>query len=115
MTLSFQHHGEFRDVNANDDELRLYERIHEILADAGHSRNRLELFRRSDNYLTAGVDTGEKYGVVDVVRFKYTPSARWIVLPLIGTEKIRLTSTQDLYDYSDEIVRHYEDALKYVE
>lgn len=110
--IKIAHYGEQREVNGTEEELLIYEKILSFLADDGIMYDYLELTRKSDDYITAGVPS-KSYGFVDVMRFKYTSRAKWIILPLISSKKIRIEDVDDLEDYQEEIVNHYKDALQY--
>ena len=42
-------------------------------------------------------------GMTDVVRFKYTPRAKWVLFPYVYDDKIRIESPEDVYDMPDTI------------
>lgn len=102
VKISFAHYGELRDVNANDNEILLYEKIVKALPS-----DDFQLVRKSDQYLTLA------FGVWDIVRFKWTDRAKWISLPItVGTKKLRLESMDDLENYKEELIASYEYAKK---
>ena len=90
--MDFQNYGQERERIATESEIRIFEIIKEL-----SGREDLRLVRKSDNYVTAAI------GMTDVVRFKYTPKAKWLLFPYVYDDKIRVESPEDVYDMPDTI------------
>lgn len=111
MELNFAHYGEIRDVDATDGEKALFLKVCEIVKSAGYD-NKLSLVRKSSDYVTAALHS-DKYNMeLDVARMKFTNRAKWIVLPLHGTAKHRISDADDLDDLRDEIIENFEFCLR---
>lgn len=100
----FAHYGDQRELNATDGELELYETICEILEDEGCDADQLELVRKSDSYLSIVL------GETDVARIKFTDRVKWILLPYVKDEKIRISGTGNVNNYAAEVVEAYRTA-----
>lgn len=100
-TVKIANYGQLRDVNATDEEARIYEQLRAI-----SGAEDLELVRRSDNYVTAAI------GDTDVARFKYTARAKWIRFPYVNGDKIPLASVESVADLHDDIIASVETARK---
>ena len=66
MEIKFANYGQERDVNAADEELKMFDVLKEATG------LDLRLTRKSDSYVTA------MYNDWDLARFKFTPRAKWI-------------------------------------
>lgn len=97
----FAHYGEQRDLNATDGELEMYETICELLDDDGLDASQLELVRKSDSYLSVVL------GETDVARIKHSDRVKWIVLPYVHKDKIRINSPGALNGIASEIAESY--------
>ena len=97
----FAHYGEQRDLNATDGEMEMYETVCELLEDDGCDPEPLELVRKSDSYVSVVL------GETDVARMKYTDRVKWILLPYVQKDKIRIGSAKDLNKYASDIVKSY--------
>ena len=100
-TVQFANYGQNRDVNATDEEARIYEQLRAI-----SGAEDLELVRRSDSYVTAAI------GDTDVARFKYTARAKWIRFPYVNDNKIPLASVESVADLHDDIIASVATARK---
>lgn len=100
--LKFANYGQEREVNANEDELKLFEVLQSICPD-------LRLTRKSDAYLTAVL------GDWDVARFKYTKRARWVSFPIVEVKspKNYLESVEEVSMYADLVRKSVSVALKF--
>ena len=96
--INFSNYGQERDIHANEDEYEIYLNLKSIMSENGLDPYRLELVRRSDNYVTAVI------GEIDLARFKFTQRARWILFPYTSNDKIRLESPDDLYNISTAVI-----------
>lgn len=103
MEFKIANYGQDRDVNAEPEELEIFE----ILVEMSCLED-LALVRRSDNYVTAAT------GVADLARFKFTSRAKWINFPLIerGSAKHRFDAPEDVRVFSNEIIKSVEAAAK---
>ena len=81
MEIKFANYGQEREVNATDEELKMFDVLKETTG------LDLRLTRKSDSYVTA------MYGDWDLARFKFTPRAKWIAFPIVevGSVKHRIT------------------------
>lgn len=88
------------DVNASDDDLKIFEHIKALCPD-------IQLVRKTENYLTV------TYKEFDVVRFKYTDRAKWLNICFLdlGKVKRRFESLEDLVQFDEDIKKSYEIAL----
>lgn len=100
-TVQFANYGQNRDVNATDEEVRIYDQLRTI-----SGAENLELVRRSDSYVTAAI------GDTDVARFKYTARAKWIRFPYVNDNKIPLASVESVADLHDSIIASVETARR---
>lgn len=97
-------YGQERERIATESELEIFEVIKTVTG-----RDDLQLVRKSDDYVTALL------GDWDLARFKYTPRAKWIVLPVIeaGSKKHRFESPGDVAEYAEQLKASVEHILKY--
>lgn len=95
-------YGQERGVNATEKELEVFSVIVDVLNQAGHDASILELTRKASGYVTA-VIRSERYGPLDICRFKFTDKASWIVVPCCGTKKIYITDPEDVRQYAEEL------------
>lgn len=100
--LKFANYGQEREVNANEDELKLFEVLQSICPD-------LRLTRKSDAYLTAVL------GDWDIARFKYTNRAKWVSFPLVQPKspKNYLEPVEEVSMYADLVRESVAVALKF--
>ena len=94
MELSFQNHGQEREPNENYAETEIFD----ILKDATKADD-LRLVRKSSNYVTAAI------GPTDVARFKFTKRAKWIQLPYVLNEKVKLEKPDDVFYLKDDLIK----------
>lgn len=109
--IKFAHYGEDRDVNPTVDEFDLFGQILVIIGESGRDVDKIRLVRRSDKYLTACVYE------TDICRFKLTDRTKWIELPYSdqGRLKVKITHQQDIHQYAEELIKHYDLAVKWHE
>ena len=88
-----------KQVDPNDDELEIFNAIGSILMEEDLP-GKLELIRRSYDYVTATV------GGLDLVRFKFHPSAKWLMFPCCEAKKVKhyVEEIDEVYDYEDIIL-----------
>ena len=93
MDIKFANYGQERDVNATDEELKIFEALREATG------RDLSLVRRSDSYVTAAL------GDWDFARFKYTQRAKWISFPTAeaGPPKHKIASPEEAASFTDLI------------
>lgn len=103
MEIKFADYGQERDVNATDEELKIFE----VLRDA--TALDLRLARKSDSYVTAVL------GEWDLARFKYTSRAKWIAFPVVevGPPKHRISRPDDAAGFADLIAESLSVIEKY--
>ena len=93
MGIRFANYGQERDIDATDDELKIFESLKDA---AGRD---LSLVRKSDSYVTAVL------GEWDLARFKYTQRAKWVSFPIVqvGPPKHRITHPEEAVSFTDLI------------
>ena len=93
MDIRFANYGQERDVNATDEEMKIFE----ALKDA--TGRDLSLVRKSDSYVTAAL------GEWDLARFKYTQRAKWVSFPTVevGPPKHRIARPEEAVSFADLI------------
>ena len=93
MDIRFANYGQERDVNATDEELKIFEVLKEATG------RDLRLVRRSDSYVTAVI------GEWDFARFKYTQRAKWVSFPAAeaGPPKHKITAPEEATSFADLI------------
>lgn len=93
MEIKFADYGQMRDVNATEEEIRIFELIRET------TERELDLVRRSDSYVTAVL------GDWDLARFKFTQRAKWVSFPAVeaGAPKHKITAPDDAVSFADLI------------
>lgn len=103
MEIKFANYGQERDVNATDEELKIFE----VLRDA--TARDLRLVRKSDSYVTAAL------GEWDLARFKYTQRAKWVSFPAVeaGAPKHKITTPDEAVSFADLIAESLSVIEKY--
>ena len=93
MEIKFTDYGQMRDVNATDEELKIFEALKEATG------RDLRLTRKSDSYVTAVL------GEWDLARFKFTQRAKWVSFPAVeaGAPKHKITAPDDAVSFADLI------------
>ena len=93
MEIQFANYGQERDINATEEELKIFELLKEATG------RDLHLVRRSDSYVTA------VFKGWDLARFKFTPRAKWIAFPTVevGPPKHRITNPDEAVSFTDLI------------
>ena len=93
MDINFANYGQERDVNATDEELKIFEALKEATG------RDLRLVRKSDSYVTSVL------GEWDLARFKYTQRAKWVSFPIVevGPPKHRITHPEEAVSFTDLI------------
>lgn len=92
MSIKVQHHGEERTVNATEEEMQIFEIIKELFPD-----DKIVMVRKSPNYVSA-ICHGN-----DIARFKYTKRAKWIHLPYVLDDKVKLSDPDDVRDIKADL------------
>lgn len=102
MYVKFGNYGQEREINATEDELKLFEILQSICPD-------LRLTRKSDSYVTA------VFGDWDIARFKFTQRAKWVSFPLVQPKspKNYLESVEEVSMYADLVRESVSVALKF--
>lgn len=87
MGIKFANYGQERERIATETELEIFETIRSL-----SGADDVDLVRKCDDYLSVVI------GEWDLARIKYTPRAKWVVLPLseYGTKKLRIESPGDV-------------------
>lgn len=103
MEIKFADYGQMRDVNATEEEIRIFELIREATG------RDIELTRRSDSYVTAVL------GEWDLARFKYTQRAKWVSFPAVeaGAPKHKIAHPDDVASFADLIAESLSVIDKY--
>ena len=102
MGIKFAHYGEERPFNATDEEVQIYDIIRELFPD-----EKIIFVRKSDNYLTAVCHS------MDIARFKFTKKAKWIQLPYVLDDKVKLTDPEDVRQIRSDLERAIAEAKKF--
>lgn len=91
MDINFANYGQERDVNATDEEMKIFEALKEATG------RDLRLVRKSDSYVTA------VFRDWDLARFKFTPRAKWIAFPSVevGPPKHRISTPSEAVSFVD--------------
>ena len=105
--LEVQNHGQIRDLKCTDEEQQIYDRIIEVLSDAGVDISPMELVRKSDDYVSACMKSSGDYGDMDIARFKYTDRAKWIKTG-DGFKKFSISAPTDVLSLSEELLYQYQ-------
>lgn len=103
MEIKFGNYGQERDVNATDDELKIFEALKETTG------RDLRLTRKSDSYVTAVL------GEWDLARFKFTSRAKWVAFPTVevGPPKHRITHPEEAASFTELIEKSLSAIDKY--
>lgn len=105
-SVTFSHYGEARDLDCTDAEAEIFHIIRSRLDDMNYNTDCLKLVRKSDNYVSAVMESSGDYGQMDLARFKFTERAKWIkVCP--DFEKIDLNNVEDVTKLSDALFAGY--------
>lgn len=93
MDIRFANYGQERDINATNEELKIFEALKEATG------RDLRLVRKSDSYVTAAL------GEWDLARFKFTQRAKWVSFPTVevGPPKHKITRPEEAADFADLI------------
>ena len=93
MDIKFANYGQERDVNATDEELKIFEALREATG------RDLRLVRKSGSYVTATL------GEWDLARFKFTQRAKWISFPTVevGPPKYKIMRPEEAAGFADLI------------
>lgn len=103
MTIKIANYGQDRERIATESELEIFDRIKSLVTCPD-----LELVRRSDNYVTAVL------GDWDVARFKYSPRAKWLMLPIVERNiKHKIGAPEDVDEYQELLLQTLEHIKKY--
>lgn len=93
MDFKIANYGQERDVNATDEELKIFETLKEATG------RDLRLVRKSDSYVTAAL------GEWDLARFKFTQRAKWVSFPTaeVGPPKHKISHPDEVASFADLI------------
>lgn len=93
MNMRFANYGQERDLNATDEEIKIFEALKKATG------RDLRLVRKSDSYVTAVL------GEWDLARFKYTQRAKWVSFPIVevGPPKHRIAHPEEAVSFADMI------------
>ena len=89
-----QHHGEARGFEPTEDEQRIFDIVYELTEEP-----RLLFLKKSDNYKSISI------GPTDVCRFKFTKRAKWIQLPYVLDDKVRIQEPDDIRELKDDLLK----------
>lgn len=107
ISVTISHYGEERELVCTEEERQIYNNLRDIFDCHDLNERPLRLVRVSDNYVTA------KYNDWDLVRFKYTQRAKWLMFPTTDSEKHYIEDPDDIYSYVDDIVDSLDHISKY--
>ena len=104
MEIKFSDYGQDRDINATDEEVKIFEALK-----TATGREDLRLVRRSDSYVTAAL------GDWDLARIKYTSRAKWIAFPTVevGPPKHKITHPDEAVSFTELITESLAHIDKY--
>lgn len=101
-------YGQERDLICTEQEREIYNIICALSGD-----DRIQLIRKTDNYVSAVLASSQGYGEMDIARFKFTTRAKWIRFGP-DFEKVPLTDPDDVEGMADEIQAAYEAVREYL-
>lgn len=106
MELKISNYGQNRAVDCTDEEREIYDIIRSLLDDYNLESDVLRLVRKSDSYVSAVMESSGDYGEMDLVRFKFTPRAKWIKFGP-NFDKVALKDPEDVAGMTDAIYAAY--------
>ena len=103
MNIEFANYGQKRELNATEEEEKIFQILCEMTGEP------LELIRRSDSYVSACL------GEWDLARFKFTKRARWVMFPTAEAKqaKHRIMIPDDVTEFIGLIAQSLEIIKKY--
>lgn len=106
VRVSMGNYGQERDLVCTEEERIIFRIITRICEENNLDVSVLRLTRVSDNYVSAVMDSGSDFGVMDMVRIKYTNRAKWI---RFGPDfkKADLSRPEDVLKMSEDVVNAY--------
>ena len=109
--LTFQNHGQERDLICTEEEREIFHNVCGIIAEAGLNPDLLKFVRKSDNYVSIVMES-EKYGSMDVARVKYTNRSKWIWTQATG--RVSISHPSDVASVADELAESFRFNSKYL-
>lgn len=106
IRVTLGNYGQERDLVCTEEERIIFRIICKICDDNGLDLSPMRLTRVSDNYVSAVMDSGSDYGVMDLARIKYTNRAKWIMLGP-DFKKTQISRPEDVLEMSDVVVNAY--------
>lgn len=106
MDIKFANYGQERDINCTEEEREIFDTMRSLLDDVNLESDLLKLVNKSDKYVSAVMESSGDYGLLDVARIKFTSRAKWIALAP-NFEKIKITDTEDITKYAEELAEAY--------
>lgn len=97
--------GYNRELICTEEEREIYDIIRSLCDDANYESDWLELVRRNDEYVTIIINSSDG-SPLELARLKYTNRAKWIRFAP-EFEKIQLTDTEDITNYTENIYAAY--------
>lgn len=111
--VSFGNYGQERDLICTEPERDIFDTVRSLCDDVNLDADLLQLVRVSDNYVSIVMESGSGYGLLDVLRMKYTNRAKWIkIAPRFS--KIDIDDPEDIVEYADEIRDAYRQNVQYL-
>lgn len=104
--MIISNYGQERNLDCTDEERKIFENIVTIIGDALLDPSVLRLIRKSDNYVSAVMDSTGDYGAMDVARIKFTSRAKWLKIGP-SFEKVSIRTPEDVLDYRQDVVDAY--------
>lgn len=106
IRVTLGNYGQERDLVCTEEERIIFRIISRICEENNFDVSPLRLTRVSDNYVSAVMDSGSGYGVMDLARIKYTNRAKWI---MFGPDfkKTQISRPDDVVKMSDDVVNAY--------
>ena len=102
--IHFTNYGQQRDLICTEQEREIFDIIRSLVDDDGLDSDKLELIRKSDNYVSV-VMQSEEYGPMDVARIKFTNRAKWIWT--MDTDKVKISDPEDVTQYAEAFCNGY--------
>lgn len=112
-TLLFANYGQERDLAFTEQEESIFDIVRSLCDDNNLDSEKLRLVHKSNDYASIVMDSSSGYGLLDVMRVKFTERAKWVK---IGPEfeKIQISDPEDVVQYTEQIWAAYEYNVPYL-
>lgn len=102
MAITFNNYGQERDLICTEQEREIFDIIRSVCDDDNLESDKINLMRKSDNYVSAVMPSSKGYGDMDLARIKFTNRAKWIQLAP-EFEKIKISSPEDVAEMAEDV------------